>query len=289
MRYLSKFVFCVLVLSLSSCATVSESDRSMDRMMTEIAEGDLESADTYAFIAIRQDPDNYLAWVKQVEVQLARGLPHNALTTCKKGRQQFQETGDSCLTYSYSRIRRATTDKILAKTLAVEAKSSLIHGSRVHARYKENAEKRKQRNLAQLEAYTASQLQAAGSGGEFNTIENQTLNNNADSVTNTPFQAAPRIGTCLKVLRDEAWGSHTFLENTCSDELSVRWCFGNQTNGCETNISSSKVNAYDKKTIYYERPKYDDLAFIYYACNSNHMTCFDTLNRYAENLRAVSK
>lgn len=93
----------------------------------------------------------------------------------------------------------------------------------------------------------------------------------------------------MRVEREEAWGSMTFLNNSCAMDLDVRFCFGEQSSGCHTNISSTSVPAYDRKTIYYDRHDgYDRLAFIYYACDSADDACFDTLNEYAKNLRAQS-
>ncbi|AKS43154.1 hypothetical protein HNQ63_001633 [Wenzhouxiangella marina] len=100
---------------------------------------------------------------------------------------------------------------------------------------------------------------------------------------------APRLGHCVTVARDEAWGGTSFMDNHCAHEVSVRWCFGNTTTGCETGTSAGSIPANDRSTIYYDRPEYDDLAFIFYACDSRHPGCFDTLNEYARNLDRVSR
>jgi hypothetical protein len=100
---------------------------------------------------------------------------------------------------------------------------------------------------------------------------------------------APRIGHCLTVDRDEAWGGTTFLRNSCAMDLDVRYCFGTQNGGCHTRIGSTSVPRRDSRTIPYERNDgYDRLAFIYYACDASHPACFDTLNGYARNLEARS-
>lgn len=102
-------------------------------------------------------------------------------------------------------------------------------------------------------------------------------------------RVAPRQGNCLRLEREEAWGGMTFLKNSCAMDLDVKYCFGRQNAGCETRIGSTNVPAYDRKTVYYEKNDgYDRLSFIYYACDSSDDACFDTLNDYAEKLRAQS-
>lgn len=71
--------------------------------------------------------------------------------------------------------------------------------------------------------------------------------------TSSSGRIAPRQENCLRVEREEAWGSTTFLSNSCAMDLDVRFCFGKQSSGCHTNISSTSVPAYDRKTIFYDR------------------------------------
>jgi len=134
--------------------------------------------------------------------------------------------------------------------------------------------------------------EAPGSGADAAIFSAATASNSPSSAgqryASGTEKVAARKSHCLRVERENVFGSTTALANSCATDLDVRWCFGTRNDGCHTAISATDVGAFSKRTIFYDKSDYANLAFISYACDSDDDACFETLNEYARNLRAKS-
>ncbi|MCB1581682.1 MAG: hypothetical protein KDI92_01380 [Xanthomonadales bacterium] len=99
----------------------------------------------------------------------------------------------------------------------------------------------------------------SSSGNEY--YSSQNTNESEVYVTNKSY--------CLSVdsSRANTIGDMAYLENRCSSELKVTYCFGMGT--CDTNRGSTSVDAYDKRTIFYDKDEYTYLSLLAFACESD--------------------